>query len=140
MISSGRFVLGEECAPFRITKYRPVNGKMTPQDIYVHAIKVPLKQLRQRLLNKQLKYMRLTPETEINAMREHVEERLAALDCDSRSREELCQQLFRYERSRGLCMWNDHATILKMGFIMITTHVMYALVFYTDEEFQQLNP
>lgn len=80
MISSGRFVLGEECAPFRITKYRPVNGKMTPQDIYVHAIKVPLKQLRQRLLNKQLKYMRLTPETEINAMREHVEERLAALD------------------------------------------------------------
>ena len=37
-------------------------------------------------------------------------------------------------------MWHDHATILKMGFVMITVHVMYdPAVFYTDEEYQQLH-
>lgn len=142
MISSGRFMLGEECTPYKVTKYKPVNGMMTPYDIFIHARKVPLKLLRQLLLSKQMKYMRLTPVSEINAMtRVQVTEKLRALNCDSMSQEELCQQLFQYERSRSLCMWHDHATILKMGFIMITTHVMYdPIVFYTDGEFQQLNP
>ena len=144
MISSGRFMLGEECTPYKVTKYKPDNGTMTPYDIFIHARKVPLKLLRQRLLSKQIKYMRLTPLSDINAMtRVQVTEKLPALNCDSMSHEELCQQLFNYERSRSLCMWHDHATILKMGFIMITTHVMYMydpIVFYTDREFQQLNP
>lgn len=35
----------------------------------------------------------------------------------------------------------DHATILKMGFIMVTVHVMYdPVVFYTDKEYEELNP
>lgn len=123
-----------------MTKYTPVNGKLMPHDLFIHARKVPLKLLRQRLLTKQLKYMRLTPESDINAMtRAQVTEKLKALDCGSMSQEELCQQLIRQERSRSLCMWHDHATILKMGFIMITTHVMYdPMVFYTDKEYQQL--
>ena len=33
LITSGHFALGEECAPYRMTKYVPINGKMTPQDI-----------------------------------------------------------------------------------------------------------
>ncbi len=107
MITSGRFTLGEECAPYKLTKYIPIDGKLTPHDILVHARKVPLKQLRQKLLEKQLKYMRLTPSS----------------------------------RSRSLCMWHDHATILKMGFVLVTVHVMYdSTFFYTDTEYQQLNP
>ncbi len=89
MISSGRFSLGEECAPYKITRYVYETGQLTPQDTFVQARKVPLKQNRERLLNK---YMRLTPSTQV---------------------------------SRCLCMWHDHATILKMGFIMVTVHVMY---------------
>ncbi len=38
-------------------------------------------------------------------------------------------------------MWHDHATILKMGFLMVTVHVMYdPLVFLTDDEYQQCHP
>ena len=142
MISSGRFMLGEECTPFKITKYTPVNGVMTPHDVFIHARKVSLRSLRQRLLQKQVKYMRLTPTSEVESMtRVQLTERLTALDCDGMSREELCQQLINFQRSRSLCMWHDHATILKMGFIMITVHIMYdPIIFYTDEEFQQLNP
>ncbi len=146
MISSGRFILGEECAPYKITKYIPVNGKLTPLDTFVQARKVPLTQLRQRLLNKQLKYMRLTPVSSINVMTkaqltERLQQPTASFNCDSLSEEELRQLLIQTERSRSLCMWHDHATILKMGFLMITVHVMYdPLVFYTDKEFKQRNP
>lgn len=107
MITSGRFTLGEECAPYRITKYVPINGKLTPQDIQVHARKVPLVQLREKLLEKHIQYMRLTPNS----------------------------------TARSLCMWHDHATILKMGFVMVTVHVIYdSTVFYTDKEYMQRNP
>ena len=107
MLTSGRFTLGEECTPYKVTKYVPINGVLTPQDTLVHARKVPLRQLREKLLQNQEKYMRLTPTN----------------------------------TSRSLCMWHDHATILKMGFVMVTVHVMYdSTVFYTDEEYSQLHP
>ncbi len=63
MISSGRFSLGEECAPYKITRYVYENGQLTPYT-FVQARKVPLKQIRERLLNKHLQYMRLTPSTQ----------------------------------------------------------------------------
>ena len=38
-------------------------------------------------------------------------------------------------------MWHDHATILGMGFIMVTVHVMFdSSVFLTDEEYNLLHP
>jgi hypothetical protein len=43
--------------------------------------------------------------------------------------------------SRSLCIWHDHATILKMGFILITVHVMFdPLVFLTDDEYSLRHP
>lgn len=107
MISSGRFSLGEECAPYKVTKYTFENGKLSPHDTLVQARKVSLREIRQRLLDKHHQYMRVTP-----------------------------SQIF-----RSLCMWHDHATILKMGYIMVTVHVMYdPLVFLTDNEYQQCHP
>ena len=45
------------------------------------------------------------------------------------------------ERCRSLCMWHDHATLLKMGFILVTVHIMYdPIVFYTQEEYDELHP
>ena len=144
-ISSGRFVLGEECAPYTITKYKPVNGKLSPHDTTVHARKVPLKQIRERLLKKHLKYMRLTPSSTINAMtRPQLTEKLQSLtyvNCETMSWEELSQLLASCKRTRSLCVWHDHATMLKMGFIMITVHIMYdPMVFYTDTEYQEKHP
>lgn len=80
MVTSGRFSLGEECSPYRITKYTLVDGILTPRDTIVQARKVPLKQLRQKLLAKHLKYMRLTPTSEINQMtREQITQKLQKL-------------------------------------------------------------
>ena len=141
IVSSGRFNIGDECAPYTITKYTLVNNVMTPHDEQVQARKVPLKEIRQKLLRKQQKYMRLIPESTITAMtRPQLTERLNT-ECDGKSVEELRDLLCQAQTSRCLCMWQDHATILKMGFVMVTVHIMYdPVVFYTDEEYLQLNP
>ena len=85
--------------------------------------------------------MRLIPESTITTMtRPQLTERLNT-ECDGKSVEELRDLLRQAQTSRFLCMWHDHATILKMGFIMVTVHIMYdPVVFYTDEEYKQLNP
>ena len=141
MISSGRFTLGDECAPYTITKYTLVNGVMTPHELQIQGRKVPLIELRQRLLCKQLKYMRLIPQSTIATMtRPELTSRLN-MNCDGKSVEELRKLLCQAQKSRSFCMWHDHATILKMGFIMVTVHVVYdPVVFYTDEEYKQLYP
>lgn len=85
--------------------------------------------------------MRLTPESATLTMtRDELTKRLNLKD-DAKSEEELRELLIQSERSRCLCMWHDHATILKMGFIMVTVHIMYdPVVFYTDKEYEELNP
>lgn len=109
MLTSGHFTLGEECAPFKITKYVIENGKLVPHDTLVQARKVPLEQLRQRLLKKHQKYMRLTPAED---MREEevrdILEMANYTNLDDMSHENLCEVL-RAQTSRSLCMWHDHA-------------------------------
>lgn len=144
MIKSGRFTLGEECALYKLVKYVSVSGKLTPQETVVMARKIPLAEICKRLLAEQQKYMRLTSDSDINALEDSdLAERLHSLGCSTtnKTHEQLCTTLATYERTRSLVLWHDHATILKMGFIMITVHTLYdSAVFLTDEEYRQLNP
>ena len=90
-------------------------------------------------------YMRLTPTTTIQEMTVS-----QLTDCITKyggsvngdmSHSELCELLCSYQRSRSLATWHDHATILKMGFLMITIHTLYdPAVFLTDEEYKQKYP
>ena len=143
MIHSGHFTLGEECAPYKITKYVPVQGKITPQEIVVMARKIPLAEIRLRLLKKQKQYMRLSSDSVIKSLPlTELIERLEKVGykTQDKNHEELCTALATSERSRSLAMWHDHATILNMGFLMITVHTLYdPAVFLTDEEFKLQN-
>lgn len=145
MISSGRFMLGEECTPYKITKYTLVDGMMTPYDTFVHARKVSLKEIRKRILDKHVKYMRLAPTSTVFAMTEmEIKDTLQKAhfsDLEGLSHEQLCQLLLQSQRSRHLSLWHDHATILKMGFLLVTVHTMFdPLVFLTDDEYKHTHP
>ena len=60
---------------------------------------------------------------------------------DGKTDEELRELLKQAQRSRAICFWHDQVTILKMGFVMVTVHILYdPVVFYTDNEYQELNP
>ena len=144
MVESGRFTLGEQCAPYKLTKYVPINGTLSVQETIVNARKVPLLELRKRLLHKQCQYMRLTPTPTIEAMSvSELQDRISKFggNANSSSHGDLCKFLCSYERSRSLVLWHDHATILKMGFLMVTVHTLYdPAVFLTDEEYRERNP
>ena len=143
MVESGQFTLGEECTPYKLTKYIPVNGKLVPHEILVKARKISLAEIRHRLLKKQKQFMRLTPDSVIKSMTSsEIVERLERVGYCKQNTDhgELCEALATIERSRSLAFWHDHATILNMGFLMITVHTMYdEAVFFTDEEYKQLN-
>jgi hypothetical protein len=49
MLHTGRFTLGVECAPHTLTKYKVINGVMTPHDLHIQGRKVPLTEIRQHL-------------------------------------------------------------------------------------------
>ena len=93
MVASGCFTLGEKCAPYSITQFRIVNDQLSPQHVTVHARKVPLKEMRERLLQKHSQYMRLTPTHVLNTMTTaQITERLKSLNyttCDTMTREQL---------------------------------------------------
>ncbi len=144
MIISGRFTLGEECAPYKLTRYVPNDGRIVTKDVLIHGRKVPLEDLRNRLLKKHERYMRLNPNEKFDAMtRSEILESLQTLGKtpnEPSSDQELRMLLRSYERGRSLALWHDHATILGNGFILVTVHTVYdAAVFLTNAEYKQLH-
>ena len=95
MISSGMFTLGEECSPFKVCKYAMVNDVLTPYEVLIPGRKVPLLEI---LLNKQQKYMRLTPESTIAAMTRPELLKGLNLKCDDKSEDELRMLLSENEK------------------------------------------
>lgn len=84
--------------------------------------------------------MRLTSDSTIAAMSKDQLTKRLNTTCDGRSEEELRDLLHQSERRRSLCLWHDHATLLKTGFVLVTIHIMYdSLVFYTQEEYEELH-
>ncbi len=144
MISAGRFTLGEECAPYALKKFIPNNGQIIVKDVLIYGRKVPLEDIRNRLLKKQERYMRLDSNEAFDAM-SHTQllESLQAYCTtvnESFSDSELQMLLRGYQRGRSLALWHDHATILGSGFILITVHTIYdAAVFLTNAEYEQLH-
>ena len=59
LIDSGELILGEPCSPYTITRYSTKEEKTTANEITVCGQKVPLATLRDKLLKKHMKYMRL---------------------------------------------------------------------------------
>ena len=101
LISSGKYLLGQECAPYTLKKYSMVDGVMTPRDVVIQGRKVPLTDIRQRLLDRQLKYMRLTPDSVIDTMTKPQLVKRLNVKCDDKSEEELRELLREAQTSRS---------------------------------------
>ena len=140
MLDNGRFTLGEECTPYELTRYTPHEGKIVAREVRVHGRKIPLEEIRERLLKRHQKYMCLPLESAIEQLpRTELSQALNKLDNapnDNYTTEELHTRFYNYQSTRSLALWHDHATLLGIGFIMVTVHVMYdPAVFFTDEEY-----
>ena len=59
MIISGQFTLEQQCAPYQLTRYIHDNGKLTSKEITICGRKLPLIEIRKRLLEKHSQHMHL---------------------------------------------------------------------------------
>ena len=127
MIAEGELTLGEPCAPHTLTKLAIVNGELKTKQETVYGRKIPLKLLREKLLQKHRAYMRLHSDSELFSMNKE-----QLLECykdwniqlpEETSLENLQQNLAECERTRTLAVWHDHATVAGKGYISyICTH------------------
>ena len=141
MIKSGRLTLGEPCAPYKLTKYTIVDGEVKKTEMKVDGRKIPLLDIRQKLLNKHEKYMQLHTDSELQHMSRSaltaILEIANAAYSDQSSDTELRAMVAELERTRTIGIWHDHATVLGQGYVLITAKVFYdPIVFKTQTEIE----
>ena len=143
MIQSGVLSIGEPCSPYSVTKYVSKGGLITRETFEVSGRKIPMHEIRQRLLKKQEEFMHLKTDQELADMGDNdLLTILRASDYPVRQRggdishNEMLTIIANQQRQRSLVVWHDHATILNNGLIMITVHVVYdKAMFLTNEEY-----
>ena len=141
MVRNGELSLGVPCAPFSLTHYVIINnGQLEQKVVAVTGHKFPLTDLRKWLLASYEKYMRLSTDEQINIMpANELKVMMMQMPKDSSDTDkELRERLQMLQRTRTLAIWHDHATLLGLGIVMITVHVVfYAAVFYTQSEWDR---
>ena len=139
MIASGELTLAEPCHHQTITKYKVKNGELERSETTVYGRKIPLTEVREKLLRKHERVMHLHTDNEFEAVQkeqilEIYKQRNIELP-NELSEEVLCNALRKYERTRTIAVWHDHATILGRGYILLTAKIMYdPAVFKSNQE------
>lgn len=86
LIASGQLSIGEPCSPYVITKHVVTKeGDVVNKTVELHGRKIPLLELRQRLLTRQEKFMRLMTDNDIQKL----------------SREQIIDQMERTQHTRS---------------------------------------
>ena len=136
MLAEGKLNIRQPCVPITLERYMPDGNIEVTQ---VHGNKIPMNEIRQKLLNKQLKNMRLNKDENINNIPtseiKSVLNKHTNIDTKSLTRSELESSFKILERTRNLVMWHDHSTLRSYGLLLITIKTVYdPAVFYTNEE------
>ena len=106
--------------------------------VTIEGRKFPLLSLRQQMLKDQEQYMRLQSDEQIQELpeeelRAHLANTLVPVSSTA-SKSELNKSCTQSQRNRTLMIWHDHASILGVGYVMITVNTVYEAVFLTTEE------
>ena len=96
------------------------------QQLRVDGRKIPLLDIRLKLLKDQEQYIQLNTNVEIQAMIvNEISRKLLTYGVTAEANltlKELQSLLASYQRTRSLAIWHDHASILGTGFILVTRH------------------
>lgn len=143
-IESGEYVLGELIVPRKYTKFVvKEDGTLKPECFTVSGRKIPLMEIRKRLLQKH---------QALGLMRDHADSHYAHLSEDqirnrlqelgedepnNNNMEALKAKLCEIERTRHLMVWLDNSCILNHGHHLIMVAAMYDPAFYlTSDEME----
>ena len=145
LIECGELSIGEPCPPLTLTKsVVGTDGNIVEKEVQIHGRKIPLLEIRQRLMKIHHEYMRLTTDAELRVLT-----RQELLDMANKfhlpalpdvSDDHLRDQLALAMRTCTLALCHDHSTILQTGYILFAVWVIYDIaVFLTPQEYLQKN-
>ena len=140
MIDRGELHLGIPCSPNTVTRTTVKEGQIIQEETQVYGRKIPLLQLRQKILENQSEFMRLESDEQIdskphNELLEHFKQFNVEQD-SAQTVEQLREKLKEAQRTRHLLFWHDHATILGRGYVMVTVTTIYnPLLYLTQDEY-----
>ena len=143
LIESGELSIGEPCSPYMLMKsVVSKDGNIMQKQVQIYGRKIPLLDIRERLMEQHEMYMRQTTDAEFNALTKSELLQMATtchihLPSDP-SDDQLRAQLALTQRTRTLALWHDHSTILQTGYILFAVWVIYDVaVFLTKEEYME---
>ena len=146
LIALGELTIGEPCSPYVITKHVVTNeGDVVNKTVELHGRKIPLLELRQRLLTQQEKFMRLMTDNDIQKLsREQIIDEMERIhhtpDLD-KPLEALQLDLAGLQRTRTIAMWHDHSTVLRQGYILFAIWIIYdPAIFFNEDEINSEEP
>ena len=103
----------------------------------MYGRKIPLLEIRERILKKHEKFMYLYSDEHIDSMSLEVKLKLEGIGELSSAVNDHYGLLKQLQRSRKLVLWHDHSKILGSGYILMTIHTLYdPAVFMTIEEYE----
>ena len=137
MILDGELTLGEQCNPYNITKFSTKSGELKKTTTTLYGRKIPLQEVRQKLLDKHEKFMYLHSDRELAQMDKetllhHYHKRGLRLP-DELTEENLRKGLQQAERTRTIAMWHDHAKLLGRGYVLVTAKILYDRAAFLDD-------
>ena len=139
-IDSGEISIGKEICPTSYSRYTAHEGEIRQDNIQVNARKIPLIEIRKKLLDKH---------EELGLMRLHSDEYYTALSTDvvkekllelhehieaHMSEEQLRAKLKSISRIRHLKVWHDHSDIAGHSHLLVVVYDQ--ALYYTSKEMQ----
>ena len=130
LIASGEHSIGEPCAPYKLMKSTITSaGDIQMKCVEICGRKIPLVELRYRLLKKQEVYMHLSTDTDIQNMNtQQISNFFARIHqnvSNDANFEQLQSEIATLQRNRTLAVWHDHSTILQTGYILFAICMGY---------------
>ena len=140
----GRLEIGELIVLQSYGKVTISNGQVSIEKVETERRKLPLENIRKKLLKVQKIYMRLRGNSKYELLqRGHVVDSLKNINeftgkYTVLSTEVLVQKLTQIERKRHIMVWHDCSTISSHSYFMIMLSIMYDPVLYlTNNEYLQ---
>ena len=140
-VACGKISIGEVIHPKTYVKILIKNGVVSTSEFTVEGRKHHLLDIREKLVTKHRKYMRLNPDEYFDTMSSiELQKRLSFLGelDEEMSIDEMKKLLKELERSRHIQIWHDASTVANHAHILFSVNILYdQAVFYTNSEYKQ---
>ena len=141
-IEKGICKVGDLLVPQEFKKIAINQGKIATENVCISGRKIPLKEIRNELLDRNRRYMHPTTDEELNKLTEmdlvkYLKD-INYYNITNYDAETLKQKIKTFQRTRYLMMWLDYSTIGGHSYLLMMIACMYdPACYFTDIEFHQ---